>query len=260
VFFTASAVSNRYEEIGIFYDKLYDTTKDTWNQLAARGTEFVEFVASLVMQNRPTRYLDVGCGEGHILAAVRVEDTHGLDLSRRALQVASVSSGAHLCLGYAEQLPYPNDYFDAISSIGVMTHLIEDLDATKEIHRVLNKDGVYIVGVYVPPRLPERIIAKAIEFIYPRPRPLIFLRWTIKRVSKALQVGQTGQGDAPDKQPVGRYYTAKQVELLFKRAGFVIQELITKIKRPSAPLAGQHFRIYVLRKKHDQSPHRCSMV
>jgi SAM-dependent methyltransferase len=250
-FFTGSAVSNQYKQIGTFYDNLYSETEDTWNQLAARGSEFVKFIASLVMQSQPSRYLDVGCGEGHLLSAVKVEEKYGIELSRKALRAKTVPPEAHLWLGFAEQLPNSNEYFDAGSSIGVMTHFIEDFNATKEIHRVLSSGGIYIVGVYVPARLAERILAKAIEFIYLRPKPLVLFQWTINRLLDAANPRGRRQGNCQDKQPIGRYYSANQVELLFNRAGFLVQDLITKIKRPKAPLAGQHFRIYILKKSQD---------
>jgi SAM-dependent methyltransferase len=249
VFFTGSAISNRYEEIGAFYDNLYEATEDAWRQLAARGPEFVEFVASLVMQEHPIRYLDVGCGEGYILAAVNAPEKFGLDISRKAVQAASKRSMADLCIGFSEELPYPSEHFDVITSIGVITHLIDDLAATREICRALQPGGCYIAGLYLPPRLGETILAKVLEFTYPRPRPLAFVRWALHKATRSIRVTSGAHCGSEDEQPVRRYYAAKQLERMFEQAGFVVEDMITKAKMPGAPLSGQHFRIYVLRKK-----------
>ncbi len=248
-FFTGSAVSNRYEEIGRFYDNLYDTMEDAWTKVAARGPEFVKFVASLVMQNQPRRYLDVGCGEGYLLSAVTATEKYGLDISYKALQVAARRSKAMLCLGFAEQLPYPTGYFETISSIGVMTHLIDHTAATAEIYRVLSSGGIYVVGLYLPLPISQRILVKVYEFIYPRPRPLSFMHWAIQKGSQSVRAIPEIQSTHRDAQPIKKYYKAKQVERVFDQAGFVVDELITKRRTPSAPLAGEHFRIYVLKKQ-----------
>ncbi len=247
-FFTGTAISNRYKQIGEFYDNLYGTTEDVWDKVAGRGPEFLKFVSSIVIQKHRARYLDIGCGEGYLLAAVTAPEKHGLDISSKALKAAASRSRAALCIGFGEQLPYPDGYFDAITSIGVMTHLIDDLAATREIYRVLSLEGRYVAGVYLQPRLTESIAAKILEYAYPRPRPLAFLNWAVQKVTRTAPCRFERHDRPQAEQPIGRLYTAEQLERVFEQAGLVLEELITKIKRPTAPLPGQHFRIYVLRK------------
>ncbi|MCD4670343.1 MAG: class I SAM-dependent methyltransferase [Actinomycetia bacterium] len=248
-FFTDSAVSESYKEIGAFYDDFYGKMDDTWNQIASRGPEFVRFIASLVAKTCPTRYLDIGCGEGYQLAAITAPEKHGLDISCKALKVAARHSGANLGLAFAEQLPFSTGYFDAITSIGVMTHFVDDLAATREIHRVLNQAGRYIVGLFLRPAFTERIMAKISEFLYPHPTPVVFINCLKNKISSYLKGARKCDRIRKDYQPVERYYTQKSVEQLFDKAGFVVLELITKRRYPEAPLAGHHFRIYVLQKK-----------
>ena len=130
IFFTESDVSKIYENIGAFYDNFYGKIDDAWNRLAARGPEFNRYVAALVQKGQPQRYLDVGCGEGYLLAAIEAPEKSGME-----------------------------------------------------------------------------------------------------------------------SQPIERLYTPEKVRRIFENVGFMISELITKRKCPDAPLAGHHFRIYVLHKK-----------
>ena len=247
-FFTASPVSRRYEKIGAFYDTLYSHTEDIWNQLASRGREFDNFISSLVMAGGPVWYLDIGCGEGNLLAAVPAPEKFGMDISRKALQVAAVRAGADLCLGFAEELPYRTEFFDAITSIGVMTHFANDRAATKEIWRVLRPGGRYIAGVFIPPRLTEKIAGKVSEFVFPRPRPAGFVRWLLTKFRRPVPGANQTEPGRKDRQPIERHYKSKEVERIFKDCGFKISKVITKRKYPDAPLAGHHFRIYILTK------------
>lgn len=249
VFFTDSTLSKRYEEIGVFYDDLYGQGDNVWSNLAARGHEFVEFVSSLVMVGQPVRYLDIGCGEGYQLAAVDASEKFGIDISRKAVQTAGCRSGANLCVAFSEELPYRTAYFDTITSIGVMTHFIDDHAAMSEICRVLRPGGCYVVGLFISPSFTERIMGKVSEFVYPWPKPISFVRWMIRKSLRKLRVVRHPHVQRKECQPVERFYTCKEVEGIFKRFGFVISEVITKRKNPNTPLAGHHFRIYILLKK-----------
>lgn len=252
VFFTASLVSKRYEEIGAFYDDLYENTDDVWSRVASRGRDFDQFVGSLIIAGKPWRLLDVGCGEGNLLTAVSATEKFGIDISHRALRAAASRAGAALCVGFAEELPYQTAFFNAITSIGVMTHFIDDIAATREINRVLHPEGRYIVGIFIRPTPAERVLNKISEFVYPRPRPDALFKWLFEKVSKTASGSHNAENNKA-RQPVERLYTVREVEKKFEACGFEISNVITKRKYPEAPLAGHHFRIYILRKKSDKA-------
>jgi len=146
-------------------------------------------------------------------------------------------------------LVYPSEYFDAISSIGVITHLIDDHAAMKEIYRVLRPEGYCVVGVYLRPSFVERAAAKCLEFFYPRPRIKDFAGWAVSKAIHAKDSTPQPKTENEYLQPVRRYYTAEQLRGVFDLAGLAVEELITRINMPSAPLPGQHFRIYIVRRK-----------
>lgn len=252
-FFTGSDVSRRYEEIAAFYDKLYGSMENVWSNLASRGHEFDQFIALLVAAERPKRYLDIGCGEGFLLATVAAPEKFGIDISGMALKSAAQRTSAILCIAFTEELPFQTAYFDVITGIGVMTHFLDDVLATREIHRVLRPGGCYVVGIFIPSSVIESIAVKFSEFVYPAPRPIRFILWVIQKSMQLLGSGRRVTGERKERQPVERYYTGKDVENIFENIGFVISEVITKRKNPDAPLAGHHFRIYRLHKREDDS-------
>ena len=249
-FLPQSEVSAQYREIVDFYDRLYaGQAGNTWEEIAKRGSDFDAFVAELVGREPVARYLDIGCGEGRLLAAVTAEEKHGVDLSYRALLLARRTGGVEVCVGFAEQLPYPSDYFDAVSSIGVMTHFIDDEAGTREIHRILRPGGHYVVGVYVKADKLARGLARIRSSLHERKGFSDLAGRAVRRLRAKLRRQPAGNAaKREDEQPVERHYAARQLSDLFTRCGFGCEEMITKLRRPDAPLAGQHFRLYVLRK------------
>lgn len=95
------------------------------------------------------RLLDLGCGTGFTLTQLpRGVRAIGLDYSRAALGLARRrASGAELVRGSAYALPFANGSFDAILALDVLEHLERDLDAARELRRVLAPGGVAIITV-----------------------------------------------------------------------------------------------------------------
>ena len=146
------------------------------------GRISIKFMARLVEEVRPRRYLDIGCGQGYLLSAVSAPEKFGTDISRRALETTGRRTDASLCIGIVEELPYLDGFFDVVSGIGVMEHMIDDMAATREINRVLRPGGRYIVLLLTDRMLLERIRVKLGEFVFPRPRPRELLRWAWSRL------------------------------------------------------------------------------
>ena len=102
--------------------------------------------------------LDVGCGTGSLAieAAARVGPTGrvvGIDPAPR--QIARAQSKARRSgldiefrSGVIEQLPFPDESFDAVTSTLMMHHLPDELKSRgiAEIHRVLKPEGRLVVA------------------------------------------------------------------------------------------------------------------
>ena len=247
MFFSGSPLSNRYKEIGQFYDSVYEARQNAWKDHAGRGEEFVNYVAGLIDGFAPRRHLDVGCGQGYILSAASVPEKYGLDLSRKAMDAGKQRSSASFCQGIVEELPYPDSYFDVVTGIGVLEHLLDCSTGMQEIARILRKGGLFITLIYVSTPLVERVKIKIEQFVHPRFQPIGFVKWMMARYSGP---GGIGNDEAirhtPIVQPVQNQFTVSSLRRLFVRNGFRIKSLITKRLVPDAPLEGHHFRIYVL--------------
>ena len=249
VFFTPEPTGNRYREIALFYDRLYETRRDVWKG-EGHTAEFTHYVASLVEGCGPKRYLEVGCGEGFLLAAVSAYEKFGMDISRKAIGRARGRTAANFCQGFVERLPFSTGYFDVVANVGVMEHFIDEVAATQEIHRVLRSGGYYLVVLLVQTTLTERCMTKAREFLYPRFHPGHLVRWALAKC-----LSRDGENVSKDGsrqmaiQPVQNHYTPRRARSIFGRIGFRTTAVITKGHVPDAPLPGHYMRIYVLQKQ-----------
>lgn len=246
VFFSDTDISAQYEEIASFYDNLYNSIEDTWNKVASRGPEFIRFISDIVMTNSPARYLDIGCGEGHLLAAVDVKEKYGMDISQKALAVAASKTYSINIIGCAEEMPFPDNYFDTLSSIGVMTHFVDDVKATKEINRILKFDGLYILGVYIKPSRLMLYYSKLIKILGQMSKPKVLFGLINEQLKKII-VKEKRSG-INTKQPIERIYSTRELLTILRKCGFTIVEKITKLNKPASPLPGYHFRVYILKK------------
>jgi SAM-dependent methyltransferase len=102
------------------------------------------------------RVLDVGCGPGfwarHL---IRSGATYtGIDISIRSAALARRSLEfddleGHVLNANAEALPFPDDYFHAIVSEGVIHHTPDTQACIDEAHRVLRPGGRAAISVYL---------------------------------------------------------------------------------------------------------------
>jgi SAM-dependent methyltransferase len=102
---------------------------------------FLQRVSELGAAQSPRRVLEVGCGEGVVLAtlAARLPGTRfdGLELDETALRQARARCPrATLVRGDACELPFGDKCFDLVVCLEVLEHLPEPLRALRELRRV----------------------------------------------------------------------------------------------------------------------------
>lgn len=118
----------------------------------------IQFLASryfklTVSDRKPIRLLEVGCGSGANLWMMAKEGfaTHGMDSSAKGLDLARQYLGekwgvtADLRQGSFTELPYENNYFDAVVDVVSLQHLNlkDSRSALSEIARVLKPGGAF---------------------------------------------------------------------------------------------------------------------
>jgi SAM-dependent methyltransferase len=97
------------------------------------------------------RVLDVGCGNGAYLGALRGRAHRGLvcggDLSPGILRAARSRAGSELLLvADAETLPFADDSFDVTLAMHMLYHVPDRAHAIAELRRVLRPGGVALVA------------------------------------------------------------------------------------------------------------------
>jgi len=98
-------------------------------------------VSEWVNYLKPKKVLDVGCGRGPYLVALKEFEVecYGIDKSEEAIEASLVPN--LVTLGDIKQIPYPDNSFDLVICIDVLEHLnLEEIPiAIKELIRVSNK-------------------------------------------------------------------------------------------------------------------------
>ena len=97
--------------------------------------------------------LDAGCGTGGMLKAVRQKfpaaNLTGVDQSTHALELtAARETGAKLLPASVQELPFPDNSFDFVLSLDVLSAIgLDDSLAAHEMHRVLRPGGRLVLNV-----------------------------------------------------------------------------------------------------------------
>jgi len=141
---------------------------DFLNRLLSAGIDqqWRKKLIRLMRRQQPRRILDIATGTGDLalMQARRLspQEVTGLDLSEGMLEVArkkvakaGLTDKVKLVQGDAENLPFPDGSFDAVSvAFGVRN--FEDLEAgIREMHRILSDDGqMYILEFSQPEKSP----------------------------------------------------------------------------------------------------------
>jgi ubiquinone/menaquinone biosynthesis C-methylase UbiE len=143
---TGGKAAQHFDEIAAQYDEQFSS--HVWEHLMGRKLAMIESaIAPSVARNAAV--LDLGCGLGRQAEEMirRGYGVTGLDVSERLLRSAR-QRGVPVTSGDALRLPFADDAFDVVYTIGVLHHL-PDREAQRaacaEVHRVLKPGGRFLV-------------------------------------------------------------------------------------------------------------------
>lgn len=217
------------------YDDIYRHHVDAWVD-QGRSDRFIRYFRALAQSSPSDSVLEIGCGEGMLLAALTGATKFGIDPSVEALLRAKQRSSANCAVARAEQLPFPPDCFDLVAAVGVMEHFEDPDAATAEIRRVLKPSGRYITLIQTDMTWLERLAVKLREYLIPRFRPIALLKWAGKKLRHRIV------------QPLRKSYTLDTARRCLERNGLQVTQIITRKIQPSAPLVGDHVVILLSRR------------
>jgi SAM-dependent methyltransferase len=142
----------------------------------------------------PGRLLDVGCGDGTIMARLRRLgwSAEGTEVDAEAAAHARTEHGLTVHLGPLETLGFPDDAFDAVVMNHVIEHVHDPVSLLKECRRILRPGGRLIVVTPNAMSLGHRIFGKDWGHLDP-PRHLhLFSRGTLRDCAEKAGLGIAG--------------------------------------------------------------------
>lgn len=142
-------------ELGRYYFKAYFKTPPPWLRgLVERMGGFLQHHRVLKFESirQPMgRLLDVGCGEGNFLVAMRGQgwSPSGIEPSKEGYAQASKRIGLHISSRplLEKSTEWPHDHFDLITFWHSFEHMIHPKGVLAEARRLLKKEGVMYLAV-----------------------------------------------------------------------------------------------------------------
>lgn len=162
---TAANAGDEKKQVHDFWDEaacgerlyLHGSGRDAYEAQARTRYELEPYIEDFACFDtaRGMRVLEIGVGLGadHQRFAQAGADLYGIDLTTRAVEhtrarLAAYGLTARLSVGDAEQLDFPDEYFDIVYSWGVLHHSPDTPKAIREVFRVLKRGGEARVMIY----------------------------------------------------------------------------------------------------------------
>lgn len=147
------------------------TTGVPQTQLQVAFREHYNLWKNWFPKKRTLRSLEVGCGRGNMSLYLNDDGiiTYMLDASKDALDSAKANFKYHGKRGHyfharADNMPFPDEYFDVVFSVGLLEHLSPVGDSVKEMFRVTRRGGTIIYYV-VPDKWSVQDLFKPINLV-----------------------------------------------------------------------------------------------
>lgn len=168
---------NRDEIVSEYYEKYFNDLCNTGIQ--GLGTKLFHQQLESYWKAKPKKILEVGAGTGeHLKYVSNPEDTVQeyvcLDVRKSAnsnhVKIPNSSSVAKWVEGSVNAIPFLEGYFDRVTSTCLFHHLVDPLEALREIRRVTERNGEIAIALPTDPGILNGVVKKFIT--YPKARRL----------------------------------------------------------------------------------------
>ncbi len=214
----SSYFSERATQWVAFYADAEPRTIITQN-LNSRQRFTLELVEAAIPAS--SKILDAGCGSGVTAAKLmqRGYTVWGIDLAEPMIRQARELCGTdQFGVGDIEHIPFADNTFDGVVSLGVIEYQESDEQALREIHRVLSPGGRAVIAIpngRSPVRRMDDVVLRVVAV----------LRSAYYIVKYRLR-GRPAPVRGIPAGPVGRRFHRERWLLLLRRLGFEPEELI----------------------------------
>lgn len=130
--------------------------------------------------------LDVGCGRGHTVAALRELGwlAHGVDMDEAAVERARLA-GLDVRKGTLHSSRYPDGAFDAVTLSHVIEHVSDTVELLREARRVVAPSGTLVVVTPNHKSLGHRLFTDRWRGLEPPRHLQVFSRSSLARAATA---------------------------------------------------------------------------
>ena len=166
------------------------------------------------------KVLDIGCGNGWLVTNFARHGAliHGVDLTEHAIaltgkRLALEGLRAELRTGNAEELPHPRNFFDYVTSAGVLHHTPDTPRAIREALRVTRHGGRGMISLYYKHVLFKPVLWAVVRPILNRVFGRVPGRNQLASVREVDDLVRMYDGNA---NPIGKAYSRAEVLELFR--------------------------------------------
>ncbi len=135
---------------------LYNKIGDTYNHTRSADPYLTERICTHLSPQPSGVYLDIGCGTGNYLKALRDKGFNftGIDPSESMLAQAKLKNGsATFIQGSSENIPLTDNYFDGAIGILTLHHWNDKRKGLQEVNRVLKPKAKLVMFSFTPDQM-----------------------------------------------------------------------------------------------------------